>query len=60
MYRAVEDEGLFGIHANPALAGCPVSSAIKPVLGEIFREAEAAATGALAGRRLSDLLARLG
>ena len=60
VYRAVEgEEGLLGIHANPEVKTCPVSCAIRPVLDDLFREAEAALARSLAGKRLSDLVERI-
>jgi Rrf2 family protein len=60
VYRAVEgDEGLLGIHANPEVKSCPVSCAIRPVLDDVFREAEDALTRSLAGRRVSDVVGRI-
>jgi hypothetical protein len=38
---------------------CPVSCAIRPVLDDLFREAEAALARSLAGKRLSDLVERI-
>jgi Rrf2 family protein len=60
VYRAVEgEEDLLAIHANPEVKSCPVSCAIKPVLDDVFREAEAALSRSLAGRRLSDVIDRI-
>jgi Rrf2 family protein len=60
VYRAVEeDDALLAVHTNPAVKSCAVSCAIKPVLDDVFRDAEAALARSLAGRRLSDVLDRI-
>ncbi len=59
VYAAVEDGGVFGVHANAVVPSCPVSRAIRPALREVFRSAESALRESLAGVSLADLVRKV-
>jgi Rrf2 family protein len=59
VYRAVEGEGLFAVHGNREVKGCPVSCGIKGVLRDLFTEAEGAALSSLGNSSLSDVIERI-
>lgn len=60
VWRAVEDDGMFAVHANREVKRCPVSCGIKGVLRSLFTDAEDAALASLAKARLSDVIRRIG
>lgn len=59
VYRAVEESGLFALHANPEAEHCPVSCGIKGVLGGVFADAERAASERLAEVSLAEVMRRI-
>ncbi|MBL8863917.1 MAG: Rrf2 family transcriptional regulator [Planctomycetes bacterium] len=56
--RAVEPDGVFGLHENPPNRACFVSCAIKEVLGGVFARAEGALHERLRATTVADLLRR--
>ena len=59
VYRAVEGEGLFALHANPEARQCPVSCTIKGLLAGVFQSAEDAVETTLGKTTLADLVTRV-
>lgn len=59
VWRAVEDGDLFAFAASGGNPGCAVSCAVKPVLGAIFDDAEAALEQVLAGVTLAAVADRV-
>ncbi|MFI9307408.1 Rrf2 family transcriptional regulator [Streptomyces triculaminicus] len=56
VYRAVEDEPLFGLHRSEPNPKCPVGAGIQPALRQAYGEVEAAARNALGGTTIADVL----
>ncbi len=56
---AIEPEGLFSVHENPANRACTVSCGIKPALGQLFERADHALRDHLRGTTLADFLRRV-
>lgn len=59
IYRAVESEGLFGMHEKPENKSCPVACAMKGLLSAVFKDAENSLEDSLKKTRLSDLVRKL-
>ena len=59
IYRAVESDGIFALHAKPEEKSCPVSCRMKAVLKPMFRSAEQAVEDALKRQTLADILSEL-
>lgn len=57
--KAVEPEGVFGIHENPPNRVCFVSCGIKDILGGVFARAEASMHERLRETSVADLLRRV-
>jgi Rrf2 family protein len=56
VYRAVEGEGLFAMHASEPSPRCPVGASIREILIGRFDDAQLAMEAALQRTRISDLL----
>ncbi len=56
IYRSVENEGIFALHAKPEEKSCPVSCKMKAILKPMFRSAEVAVEEALKQKTLADIL----
>lgn len=56
VYRAVEDEPLFGMHHNPPSQSCVVGRHMGSVLSNVFREAEAAMERKLAEVTVAEVI----
>ncbi|MEX2980860.1 Rrf2 family transcriptional regulator [Streptomyces sp. C36] len=56
VYRAVEDEPLFGLHRSEPNPECPVGAGIQPALRQAYGEVEEAARSALGGTTIADVL----
>lgn len=56
VYRAVEEEPLFGLHRAEPNLKCPVGAGIRPALRQVYGEVEDAARQALARRSIGDVL----
>ncbi|GAA0414414.1 Rrf2 family transcriptional regulator [Streptomyces luteireticuli] len=56
VYRALEDEPLFGLHRSEPSRECPVGAGIRPALRLAYGEAEEAARSALARTSVGDVL----
>ena len=56
VYRAVEDEPLFGMHHNPPSPSCVVGRHMGSVLGNVFREAETAMERKLAEVTVAEVI----
>jgi Rrf2 family protein len=59
VWRALGDGELFAFPPSGGNPHCPVSCAVKPVLGEIFAAAESALERSLAEVTLADVIARV-
>jgi len=57
--RAVEPDGIFPLHENPANRACTVSCSIKKVLGGVFERAESSLQERLRETSVADLLRRV-
>jgi Rrf2 family protein len=60
LLATVEPDGLLAMHENPANRACPVSCAIKPVLGDLFADAERAMHSSLKRATLADVYRQVG
>lgn len=58
VFRAVEPDGVLGVHENPENRVCFVSCAIKEILGGVFARAEASMLERLHETTIADLLRR--
>jgi len=56
VYRAVEEEGVFAMHASEPNPRCPVGASIQQLLAGRFDDAQLAMEAALQRTRISDLL----
>jgi hypothetical protein len=56
VYDAVAPEPLFAMHHTEPNPGCPVGRGIQPALHGLYRGAEQALRGELAGVSIADLL----
>jgi len=56
VYRAVEDGGVFAMHASEPNPRCPVGASIQQILGGRFDDAQHALEARLQRTRISDLL----
>jgi Rrf2 family protein len=57
--KAVEPDGIFPVHSNPANRACQVSCTIKEVLGGVFARAETSLHERLRETNVADLLRRV-
>jgi Rrf2 family protein len=60
VWRAVDDGALFALPASGGNPRCAMSCSVQPVLQEIFADAEAALTQALAAVSVADVIERVG
>ncbi len=58
VYHAVEQEGLFALHAHPPSQHCPVGRGIQPTLKPLYMAAESAMQQQLAQTTLADVLSQ--
>jgi Rrf2 family protein len=58
VYEAVAPEPLFAMHHTEPNLECPVGFGIRPALGEVYSDVEAAVRNSLAGTSIADVLAR--
>jgi len=56
VYRAIEDEGVFAMHASEPNPSCPVGASIQQILTGRFDDAQRALEATLQRTRISDLL----
>lgn len=59
IYRAVETEGFFALHAKPANKKCPVSCNIKTLLSNVFQNCDQAVEKTLKKTTVADLVSDL-
>lgn len=59
IYKALGEEHLFAIHANPPKKGCKISCDMKDVLSDVFGKAEFAAQRELKGTSVKQLVKKL-
>jgi Rrf2 family protein len=56
VYDALRDEPPYALHAHEPNQECPVGFGIRPVLAEVYADAEAAVRRSLARRSVADVL----
>ena len=59
VWSALAEDSVFGLHGNAPVKSCAVSCAIKPLLSDVFEDAESAMLKRLSRTTLADLVGEI-